>query len=189
LVFFVRAGFASLPIVVGETGWPTQGGTGASLVNACSYNNGLIARIASGAGTPKVKTPITVYIFEAFDELMKPTDTGGFQPYWGTLQEDGTEKYSLKWSGGGGSLAMCDSVIPVSVATPTLSSSPVLYSTPKPTPLPTTSPTKLQTTSPTPVPTTASQPIAVAGVNFGNYFAASPLPVATAIQLFADRGR
>jgi len=72
-----RAGFATIPIAVGETGWPTEGATGASASNACYYNNGLISRITRG--TPKVKGPIKMFLFEAFDELRKPTGSGAMQ--------------------------------------------------------------------------------------------------------------
>jgi len=74
-----RAGFSSVPIAVGETGWPTQGGSGASTTNGCIYNNGLISRLRQGKGTPRVKQGIAVFIFEAQDELLKPTGSGAMQ--------------------------------------------------------------------------------------------------------------
>ena len=82
---------------------------GASVSNACLYNNGLTARLAQGVGTPRVRGPIGVYIFESFDELNKPIDMGAKQalPYWGTLQENGNQKYPLDWKGAPGNTAMC----------------------------------------------------------------------------------
>lgn len=55
---------ASLPIVVGETGWPTAGNTYATVANAHTYVNNAI-----NSGIP-------LYAFEAFDELLKGSGSG-----------------------------------------------------------------------------------------------------------------
>lgn len=43
-----RSGGGSLEVVVSETGWPTGGGTTASLENARIYNNNLINHVNNG---------------------------------------------------------------------------------------------------------------------------------------------
>ncbi len=89
------AGFPALPIVIGETGWPTAGGVGASTANACHYMQSTVGRTARGRG-------VEVFLFEAFDEEGKEAVWGGIEAHWGVLAEDGGPKYPMDWAGGEG---------------------------------------------------------------------------------------
>uniref|UniRef100_A0A0E0CCV5 Glucan endo-1,3-beta-D-glucosidase n=1 Tax=Oryza meridionalis TaxID=40149 RepID=A0A0E0CCV5_9ORYZ len=55
------AGAGSVPIVVSESGWPSAGGTAASVSNVQTYNQNLIKHV--GQGTPKRAGKIETYIF------------------------------------------------------------------------------------------------------------------------------
>ena len=85
----------ALPIVVGETGWPTSGNTYATTANAETYANNAVA-----AG-------IDLYLFSAFDEELKseqttnrraarPTARGeAYEDFWGVFSESGSLKYTI----------------------------------------------------------------------------------------------
>ncbi|KAG0503369.1 hypothetical protein HPP92_003441 [Vanilla planifolia] len=47
-----RIGYAQLPIVIGEVGWPTDGAFGANLSAARAFNQGLVNHVLSNKGTP-----------------------------------------------------------------------------------------------------------------------------------------
>ncbi|KAK1669756.1 hypothetical protein QYE76_057915 [Lolium multiflorum] len=64
-----KAGSPAVPIVVSESGWPSDGGVGASIVNAQTYNQNLINHV--GNGTPKRPGPLETYIFAMFNENLK----------------------------------------------------------------------------------------------------------------------
>ncbi|CAM6092398.1 unnamed protein product [Calypogeia fissa] len=86
-------GFPDLPLVVGETGWPSGGGQAATIQNAELFNNNLIKHVSS-KGTPQrphVRTP--VFIFALFNENQKPGPD--FERYWGLLNADGTPVYPI----------------------------------------------------------------------------------------------
>ncbi|OWM84078.1 hypothetical protein CDL15_Pgr009325 [Punica granatum] len=99
-----KNGFGSMPVIVGEVGWPTDGDPNANIANARRFNQGLVNRIISRQGTPKRKTPPDIYIFALLDEDQKSTDPGNFERHWGLFYYDGTLKYPLDM-GNGKSLA------------------------------------------------------------------------------------
>ena len=80
---------SGLPIVVGETGWPTAGHGSASVENAAKYAKNAVA---SG---------ISLYLFEAFDEKLKSRDSGAgaagdvIEDNWGIFTESGLPKYGI----------------------------------------------------------------------------------------------
>lgn len=82
------AGFtaAALPIVIGETGWPTAGDAEATPANAATF-----ARYAAASG-------FEMYLFEAFDEQLKtsqPLTTAPYEDHFGLFNEDATLKYTV----------------------------------------------------------------------------------------------
>lgn len=56
-------GYNDLSVIVGETGWPTDGGEGASIYNACLYLNNVYNNDHYNVSD--------IFIFEAFDEQNK----------------------------------------------------------------------------------------------------------------------
>lgn len=90
-----KNGFTSMPIIVGEMGWPTDGDTNANVQYARRYNQGLLNRIAQGQGTPKHQTLPDIYIFGLLDEDVKSIQSGNFERHWGIFNFDGTIKYPL----------------------------------------------------------------------------------------------
>ena len=99
-------GYGSLPIVIGEAGWPTGPSatyTTATKINAQVFNQNLINHCISGNGTPRnpdVKIPC--FIFEMYDEDTKPTGAGTFEHNWGVYGYNATKndyeaKYPLTW--------------------------------------------------------------------------------------------
>ncbi|CAN1858164.1 Glucan endo-1,3-beta-glucosidase 6 [Linum perenne] len=96
-----KSGFPSMPVIVGEVGWPTDGDSNANVENAKRFNQGLVDRIVQGRGTPRRSTPPDVYIFSLIDEDHKSIDPGNFERHWGVFNYDGTLKYPLKMGNGG----------------------------------------------------------------------------------------
>lgn len=78
-----------LPIVIGETGWPTAGHQAANVENAAKYIKNAVA------------SRIPIYLFEAFDEKKKSGDSGAgavgivVEDNWGIFTEAGNLKYNI----------------------------------------------------------------------------------------------
>ncbi|KAK6946987.1 X8 domain [Dillenia turbinata] len=71
--------YSDVPIVVSETGWPSQGDEneiGAGSANAAAYNGNLVKRVLTGGGTPlRPKQDLNVYLFALFNEDQKTGPT------------------------------------------------------------------------------------------------------------------
>ncbi|KAK2992692.1 hypothetical protein RJ640_029949 [Escallonia rubra] len=90
-----KNGFPSLPVIIGEVGWPSDGDANANMEYARRFNQGLLDRIIRGQGSPKRKTPPDIYLFGLIDEDAKSTLPGNFERHWGVFYYDGTVKYPL----------------------------------------------------------------------------------------------
>ncbi|KAI3896084.1 hypothetical protein MKW92_033823 [Papaver armeniacum] len=75
-----KNGFANMPIIIGEIGWPTDGDRNANLMYAQRFNQGFMTHIATGKGTPMRSGPIS---------------PGNFERHWGIFYFDGKPKYPL----------------------------------------------------------------------------------------------
>ncbi|KAA0046409.1 glucan endo-1,3-beta-glucosidase 6 [Cucumis melo var. makuwa] len=95
-----KNGFSSMPLIIGEVGWPTDGDPNANKANAQRFNQGLIERINRRQGTPKRPVPTDTYIFAIIDEDAKSIQPGSFERHWGVFNYDGTIKYSLNMGNG-----------------------------------------------------------------------------------------
>ncbi|WOL12462.1 hypothetical protein Cni_G21229 [Canna indica] len=97
-----RNGFGSMPVIVGEIGWPTDGDPNANMEYARKFNQGLLDRITKGQGTPKRPNPPDIYFFGLIDEDAKSIQPGNFERHWGIFNYDGSVKYSLVMENGKG---------------------------------------------------------------------------------------
>jgi hypothetical protein len=105
LAALAKAGYPNMPLTIGETGWPTTGAVEATAGNACRYLNQVIALASREEGTPRrPRERVEIYVFEAFDESLKPA--GSIEPNWGVMTEGGTEKYKVDWTDSG-SVPIC----------------------------------------------------------------------------------
>lgn len=104
-----KNGFSSMPVIIGEVGWPTDGDTSANIEYARRFNQGLLNRIMKGQGTPKRPTPPDIYLFALTDEDAKSIAPGNFERHWGIFSYDGTVKYALD-TGNGRSLVAAKGV-------------------------------------------------------------------------------
>ncbi|KAL5211116.1 hypothetical protein ABZP36_006739 [Zizania latifolia] len=87
------AGVGSLPIVVGEVGWPTDGHKHARADYAERFYAGLLRKLAANAGTPlRPNQYVEVYLFSLVDEDAKSVAPGNFERHWGILRYDGQPK-------------------------------------------------------------------------------------------------
>ncbi|XP_057451168.1 glucan endo-1,3-beta-glucosidase-like [Lotus japonicus] len=86
----------NLAVVVAESGWPSEGGAGATMENAATYYANLISHVKSGGGTPKrPDVAIETYLFAMFDENMKPgAET---ERHFGLFHPDKSSKYALNF--------------------------------------------------------------------------------------------
>ncbi|KAF2539085.1 hypothetical protein F2Q68_00022010 [Brassica cretica] len=90
-----KNGFGNMPIIVGEIGWPTDGDKNANVEFARKFNQGFMAHISGGKGTPRRPGPIDAYLFSLIDEDAKSVQPGYFERHWGIFTFDGLPKYVL----------------------------------------------------------------------------------------------
>lgn len=95
-----KNGFGSLPVIIGEVGWPTDGSENANIQTAQRFNQGLFNRIIQGQGTPKRSSPPEIYVFSLIDEDNKSVAPGNFERHWGVFNYDGSLKYNLNLAKG-----------------------------------------------------------------------------------------
>lgn len=90
-----RNGYGTLPIIIGEIGWPTDGDVNANPANAQKFNQGFMTWLLSGRGTALRPGPMDAYLFSLIDEDEKSIQPGNFERHWGIFAYDGTPKYPL----------------------------------------------------------------------------------------------
>ncbi|KAJ9549956.1 hypothetical protein OSB04_022499 [Centaurea solstitialis] len=89
-----KAGGASLEIVISETGWPSDGGFGATLDNARTYYTNMVSH--APRGTPKRPgRAIETYLFSMFDENNKEPQ---IEKNFGVFYPNQQAKYNLNFN-------------------------------------------------------------------------------------------
>ncbi|XP_074318054.1 glucan endo-1,3-beta-glucosidase [Silene latifolia] len=92
-----RLGFDDVDIVIGETGWPSQGDplqVGVDPQCAAVYNANLVRHVTSGVGTPlMLNRTFETYVFALFDEDLKFGPT--FERHFGLFGPNLTPKYNV----------------------------------------------------------------------------------------------
>ncbi|KAJ3669880.1 hypothetical protein LUZ60_010204 [Juncus effusus] len=88
-----KVGGSNVGIVVSESGWPSAGGTDASVSNAQTYNQNLIRHV--GKGTPKKPTALETYVFAMFNENQK---SAGIEQNWGLFYPNQQPVYSISFN-------------------------------------------------------------------------------------------
>ncbi|XP_071713630.1 glucan endo-1,3-beta-glucosidase-like [Rutidosis leptorrhynchoides] len=92
-----RLGYGDVPIVVGETGWPSLGEpwlTWVNVANAKSYNGAMIKKSSSKVGSPLMPDKnFEIYIFALFNENQKPGSLA--ERNFGLFRPDLTEVYDI----------------------------------------------------------------------------------------------
>ncbi|XP_042482645.1 glucan endo-1,3-beta-glucosidase-like isoform X2 [Macadamia integrifolia] len=85
-----KLGASTIEIVVSESGWPSEGGTGASMENARVYNSNLLQHMKGGT----LKRPgkeVETYVFNMFDE-------NDYKHFWGLYLPNKQPKYGFNFS-------------------------------------------------------------------------------------------
>ncbi|KAH9296623.1 hypothetical protein KI387_040211, partial [Taxus chinensis] len=101
--------FTNIPVVVGETGWPSKGDpaleAAATIDNADTYNSNLVRHVLNNTGTPKHPAiPVNTYIYELFNEDERGGPTS--EQNWGLFNSDNLSPvYTLHLTGAGVVLA------------------------------------------------------------------------------------
>uniref|UniRef100_J3LQN1 Glucan endo-1,3-beta-D-glucosidase n=1 Tax=Oryza brachyantha TaxID=4533 RepID=J3LQN1_ORYBR len=88
-----KEGVSTVPVVLSETGWPSDGGRGASKDNARIYNQNLVSHV--GKGTPKRPVALEAYIFAMFDENLKEGEA--IERHFGLFNPDKSPVYSMNF--------------------------------------------------------------------------------------------
>ncbi|KAL6521355.1 hypothetical protein OROGR_017924 [Orobanche gracilis] len=107
--YFAMAGLniTNIPILVTETGWPSEGGSNepdANSDNANTYNSNLIRHVFNKTGTPKHPgVAVSTYIYELYNEDLKPGPLS--EKNWGLFDANGNPVYILHLIGSGSVLA------------------------------------------------------------------------------------
>ncbi|KAI4313384.1 hypothetical protein L6164_026371 [Bauhinia variegata] len=99
-----KVGAPNLQIVVSESGWPSEGGVGATVENAGTYYRNLINH-AKGGTPKKPNGPIETYLFAMFDENLKGGDET--ERHFGLFRPDKSAKYQLGFNGSGFPVVDC----------------------------------------------------------------------------------
>lgn len=98
-----RIGHGTLPIVVGECGWPGWDNppapyTDGTKANAQTFVQNLVTHCKSGKGTPRNPgKDLTCFVFEMYDEDTKNIDPGVFERHWGVYDSSGQPKLRINW--------------------------------------------------------------------------------------------
>lgn len=90
-----KIGAPGLQIVVSESGWPSEGGAGATVDNAGVYYKNLINH-AKGGTPKKPNGPIETYLFAMFDENQK--QGAETERHFGLFTPDKSPKYQLSFN-------------------------------------------------------------------------------------------
>ncbi|XP_009770429.2 glucan endo-1,3-beta-glucosidase, acidic-like, partial [Nicotiana sylvestris] len=86
----------NIEIVVAESGWPSDGGFGASMENARTYYINLNNHVKLGGGTPhKPGKVIETYLFAMFDENLKEGDET--EKHYGVFYPNKAKKYNINF--------------------------------------------------------------------------------------------
>ncbi|XP_058099920.1 probable glucan endo-1,3-beta-glucosidase A6 [Magnolia sinica] len=101
IIAITKVGYKNIPVVVTETGWPSDGDVNerdANGVFARMNNAGLVRHLRLGIGTPlRREGAAETYIFELFDDETKQGPESDW--HWGILNRNMTMKYGIGFPG------------------------------------------------------------------------------------------